>query len=181
MILRSPDKRKAALARAVTFFGMVCCICVCVTIAFIAHLVISSSPAPTPRLWVPVVVEANGKQTALGETRQFEFWTPSAKTKDYLPMEAGVVIAQEKWEVVPSDDAVLEFGSILHSNKSVLGYRRVEVWGQGRTKFKPGWWWTITALTNYSAGDLADSYRKYWKLSQGVFIEVVDNRGNKEP
>jgi hypothetical protein len=158
--------------------GTACCLFVCATIAFIAYLVISPKSGQSRRLWMPVVVETNGNQTVMGETRQLEFWTPSARTKDYLPKENGEVVDTEKWEAIPSDDAVLQFGMVLHSNLNVLGYRRVEVWGQGRTSFKPGWWWTVNAFTNYSVVDLAHSYEKFWKTPKPVFVEVIDNRGS---
>jgi hypothetical protein len=125
-------------------------------------------------------VETNGNQGILGETRQMEFWTPSVKTKDYLRKYHDAVDGLDKWQVIPSDDMVAQFGSLLHSNQSVLGYRRVEVWGQGRTSYKPGWWWTMNVLTNYSVGDLAQAYRGFWKAPQPLLVEVIDNRGSIE-
>ncbi len=127
-----------------------------------------------------MVIDSNGNQSILGETRQLEFWTPSAKTKDYLHKEGGAVGDKEKWEIIPSDDTVAEFGMVLHSNLDVFGYRRVEEWGQGRTSFKPGWWWTVNVTTNYSAADLASIYQKFWKSPQSVLVEVIDNRGSNE-
>ena len=118
------------------------CLFICATIVIVVYLFTSSHSAPARRLWIPVVVQTNGDETILGETRQFEFWTPSAKTKDFLHQEDGQIVDTEKWQVLASDDAVLQFGTLLRSNTSVLGYRRVEVWGQGRTSFKPGWWWS---------------------------------------
>ena len=127
-----------------------------------------------------MVVETNGNQTTiLGETRQLEFWTPSARTKDYLHQEGGEVSTSEQWQVIPNDDAVLQFGTLLRSNVNVLGYRRVEVWGQGRTAFKTGWWWTMNVFTNYSGVDLAHDYQSFWKASQPLFVEVIDNRGSE--
>jgi hypothetical protein len=116
----------------------------------------------------------------MNETRQMEFWTPSAKTAAYLQKEGGEVARNDQWQVIPSDDAVLQFGMMLHSNLNVLGYRRVEVWGQGRSDFKPGWWWTLNVYTNYSVGDLAEAYRNFWKAPQPLFVEVIDNRGSDE-
>jgi hypothetical protein len=127
-----------------------------------------------------VVVDVTGKETILGETRQMEFWTPSARTKDFLRQENGGVTSNETWQVLSSDDAAIQFGALLHSNVNVLGYRRVEVWGQGRSSYKPGWWWTVNAFTNYTVGDLAQTYQGYWKSAQPVFIEVIDNRGSDE-
>jgi hypothetical protein len=172
------QKNENAFVNPNTFFGVVCCLCLCATVAYIAYLSVVPHEQPPRRLWKPVIVETNGNETVLGESRQMEFWTPSAKTKDYLHMENGQVVPTETWEVISNDAAVEQFGTMLHSNQSVLGYRRVEVWGQGRTTFKPGWWWTVNALTNYTAGDLSQSYEQFWKSHQAVFVEVIDNRGN---
>jgi hypothetical protein len=160
--------------------GALLMVIICAVIAFITYLVVSQHPEPSRRLWMPVVVETNGNQTVLGETRQMEFWTPSAQTKDYLHKDGGEVDGKDKWQVIPSEDALIQFGALLHSNVNVLGYRRVEVWGQGRSSFKPGWWWTMNVFTNYSVGDLGRAYQDFWKSSQPVFIEVIDNRGSKE-
>jgi hypothetical protein len=163
-----------------TFCGTASCLFICATIAFIAWVIASNHPAPPPRLWMPIVVDAKGNQTILGETRQMEFWTPSAETKDYLHTENGDVVDSEKWQVISNDDVVVQFGAMLHSNQDILGYRRVEAWGQGRTSYKPGWWWTLNVYTNYSVVDLAQAYQKFWKQSQPVFIEVIDNRGSND-
>jgi hypothetical protein len=154
--------------------------CVFALIGFLAHSYAPPRAEPLRRLWWPVVVDTNGNETVLGDYRQFEFWTPSVKTKEYLHIEDGQVIAQEKWEVLPNEEALLQFGSVLHSNKNVLGYRRVEVFGQGRTGYKPGWWWTVNVLSDYSPGDMGRVYQTYWKSSPTVFIEVIDNHGHTE-
>jgi len=153
------------------------CVCICATIIILAYLFVPH-PRQARRLWTPVVIATNGDSTILGESRQLEFWTPSIKTQNYLHTENGKVVPTEAWEVISNDDAILQFGTMLHSNVDVLGYRRVEVWGQGRTNFKPGWWWTLNVLTNYTAGDLAQTYEEFWKSHQILFVEVIDNRGN---
>ena len=174
-------KNEAASACPSTLCGVACCLIVCATIAFIAHLVISPHSAQAPRLWITAVVATNGNQaTIMADTRRLEFWTPSAKTKDYLRKKGGEVASNDQWQIIRNDDPVLEFGTLLHSNVNVLGYRRVEVWGQGRTVFKPGWWWTMNVLTNYSVVDLAHAYQTFWKAPQPVFVEVIDNRGSDE-
>jgi hypothetical protein len=106
-----------------------------------------------------------------------EFWTPSAKTKDYLHTEKGAVVPTEQWEVISNDSVVEQFGQVLHTNSYILGYRRVEVWGQGQTTYKPGWWWTVNVFTNYTANDLARTYNDFWQSHQVLFVEVIDNRG----
>jgi len=173
-----PQKSTGAFACPKTLCGTLSCVIICATIAFIACLVISPRSGPSRRLWIPVVIETNGNETVLGETRQMEFWTPSVKTKDYLAKHAGEVSDREKWEIIQSDEAVIQFGIILHTNDNVFGYRRVEEWGQGRTGYKPGWWWTMNVATNFTAGELAHTYREYWKSTQPMLIEVIDNRGS---
>ena len=77
-------------------------------------------PHEARRLWTPDLIQTNGTETVLGESRQLEFWTPSAKTKDYLHMENGQVVPTETWEAISNEDAVLQFGTMLHTNLSVL-------------------------------------------------------------
>jgi len=149
-------------------------------VAVIGYRVFLTHPEANRRLWLPIVVETNNTQGILGETRQMEFWTPSAKTKFYLGKTDGQFNAKEKWQVLDTDDIVTKFGNTLHSNKSVFGYRRVEVWGQGRTGFKPGWWWTMNVAKDFAVGDLAQSYHDFWKSSQPVLVEVIDNRGSSD-
>ena len=153
---------------------------VCATVAYLGHLALTSRPsASTRRLWLPVVVETNDVASILGETRQMEFWTPSVRTKEYLSSNGGDYTDKEKWQVLTNDDRVRDFGAMLHSNHAIYGYRRIEEWGQGRTGFKPGWWWTMTVATNFTEVDLAQAYRKFWNSPQTVFIEVVDSRGSE--
>ena len=152
---------------------------VCATIAFIAWQFTRRSAAPPPpRLWTPVVVSGKGhelvKQPA---TRRMEFWTPSARTKDLLARNGGTVRPQDKWEVLASDEPVDQFGSLLRTNANVKGYRRTEVWGHGSTQLKPGWWWTMTVATNYTVQHLITAYRDFWKSSNSLFVEVVENPG----
>jgi hypothetical protein len=159
--------------------GIICCLCICATIAFVAYHFAGHGEG-SRRLWSPTVVEPNGRTTSLGDSRQLEFWTPSARTRDYLTGKDGEVAPTDLWQVISNDDAVLQFGSVLHSNQNVLGYRRIEVFGQGRTGFKAGWWWTLNVLTNYSEQDLGRAYEGFWKSHQVVFVEVIDNRGRTE-
>jgi hypothetical protein len=160
-----------------TFWGSLPVGFICAAAVIIVYLTSGAKPETPRRLWTPVVIETNGNQTVLGETRQMEFWTPSARTKDYLMAKDGSVFVKDKWEVIPSDDVDFQFGAMLHTNANVLGYRRVEVWGHGRTSFKPGWWWSVNATTNYSVADLTRAYMDFWKPPSPIFIEVIDNRG----
>jgi hypothetical protein len=171
-ILSSRDTNASACAKTL------CCICICATVAFVFWLFVSR-PAPR-KLWEPLLVATNGEITVMGESRQLQFWTPSIETKDYLRKENGQVVPKEMWEVLTNDDANVQFGAILKTNQSVLGYRRVHVWGQGQTHYKPGWWWTVNVFPNYTASDLARTYNDFWKFHQFLFVEEIDNRGSTD-
>jgi len=163
-----------------TFWGTLPFAFVCAAVVAVVYLLRAPKTEEARRLWTPIVVETNGTQTVLGESRQMEFWTPSARTKEFLAAEGGVIGDKHKWEIIPSDDVALKFGSLLHSNFNVLGYRRVEVWGHGRTSFKPGWWWSVNVTTNCPVGDLTRAYQDFWKPPSAIFIEVIDNRGGEK-
>lgn len=178
-IMNEPQNRNSPTGAA-KLFTLLTLALFCAVIAFMVFRYSPPRAEPPRRLWWPVVVATNGSETVLADSRQFEFWTPSVKTKDFLEMEGGHVVDPERWEVLQNENALLEFGTLLHSNKNVLGYRRVEVLGQGRTPFKPGWWWTVNVLNDYSAGEMGRIYQNFWKSSQAVFIEVIDNHGHLE-
>lgn len=171
--------KEAAFANPSSLFGTISIVAICVTVGFVTYLLVGNSEPPR-RLWSPVVIEANGNETILGETRQMEFWTPSVKTRQYLAPVGGEIAPSDQWQVISNDDTILAFGTVLHTNKNVLGYRRVEVWGHGSTTFKTGWWWTVNVLTNYTVGDLGHAYQDFWKPRHPVFIEVIDNRGRTQ-
>jgi len=162
-----------------TFWGTIQVAFVCATILVVVYL-LAPRPQPPRRLWEPVVIEKNGSLTVMGETRQMHFWTPSVQTKDYLAKTASSISDQDKWQVLSNDDSLLQFGTMLHTNSDIIGYRRTEVWGHGRSGFKPGWWWTVNALTNYSAVEMGHTYQSFWKCSSPVFIEVVESRGSEQ-
>ncbi len=162
-----------------TVWGMLPYAFVCATIVLVVYF-LAPHATPARRLWVPIVVEKNGSQTSMGETRQMHFWTPSARTREYMRKSGSAGPDSSSWQAIASDEPVMQFGMLLHSNANVFGYRRTEVWGHGRTVFKPGWWWTVNVTTNYSVVDLGNAYQSFWKCSSPVFIEVVDNRGSEE-
>ena len=83
------------------------------------HPMISTAEMP-PRVWTPIVVTPEGNQMVQPNTLRMEFWTPSSKTKDYLAQDGGAVRERDKWEIIPSEERVLEFGKVLRSDSSVL-------------------------------------------------------------
>jgi len=177
----APKSSSPAPARRANFWSTLTVALVCATVAFLVFQYRQTSATPpAQRLWTPVVLTPEGGETALQPaTRRLDFWTPSARTKDYLAREGGAVRERDKWEILTSDEAVQQFGTLLRTNSNVLGYRRAEVWGHGRTSLKPGWWWNMTVTTNYTVQNLMQAYRGFWKSSNAVFVEVVENPGSE--
>jgi hypothetical protein len=177
----SANSPKPPPARSGLTWGVIALVVLCATVAFIIyqlpHDSHASEAAPLRRLWAPTVFTPEGTQIVQSDTIRLEFWTPSSKTGDYLAREAGAVRDRDKWEVIPNEERVVQFGQVLRADADVLGYRRAEVWGHGRTTLKPGWWWVTTVTTNYSAEKLVGVYRNFWKSSNAVFVEIFDNRG----
>ena len=172
---------KPTAARKTNLWSMLIVAVVCATVAYIAHQLIHQVPAhPARRLWTPIVVTPNGAETPLpAATRRLEFWTPSSRTKDHLAREGGGIRERDKWEVLASEEPIQQFGMLLRTNSNVLGYRRAEVWGHGSTVLKPGWWWTMTVTTNYSVQTLMQAYRDFWKSSNAVYVERIENPGEE--
>ena len=172
------SEQSSSPQRRINFWATVCVIVVCATIAYLVPQFLHQD-APTAahsRLWHPVVVTPDGRDTVLSaSTRRLEFWTPSVRTKDYVAQENGVVRDRDKWEIIATDEPVRQFGVLLRTNANVLGYRRAEVWGHGRTSLKPGWWWTLTVTPAYSVQSLHQAYRGFWKSTNAVYVEITEN------
>ncbi len=168
-------------ASAKSFWSFLSILSICALLAFAIYTFApeKKSVAPARRLWTPLVVNNLNTEMIVPDTLRLEFWTPSAKTKDFVskePKDAGDT--NRNWEVIESEEMVAQFGQALRKDTDVVGYRRSEVWGHGRTGLKPGWWWSITVRTNYPVAKLAKSYREFWKTPSSVFVEVIDNRGH---
>ena len=170
-----------SLPARTSIWSVLVVVLICAAVAFIAYeLGRQAHGGKARRLWTPIVVTPTGAETALeAGTRRLEFWTPSGKTKDYLARDRGTIPDRDQWEIISSDEPVQQFGALLRTNSSVLGYRRAEVWGHGRTTLKPGWWWTMTVMTNYSVQTFIHAYRNFWKSSNAVFVEVIENTGEE--
>lgn len=168
-------------SRPMNFWAAVCVALICATVAYVVHQFLNArEPGRPQRLWTPVGVTPEGSETVIQPaTRRLEFWTPSARTKDHLAREDGNIRERDKWEMLANDEPVHQFGQLLRTNSNVLGYRRAEVWGHGRTSLKPGWWWTMTVTTNYTLQQLVQSYRGFWKSSNAIFVEKIENPGEE--
>jgi hypothetical protein len=185
MNIEPKDNESAARQRSAyprTIWGFLSVALICATITFaIYSLKPARNAQPLRRLWTPLVVNTDGKEMIVPDSLRLEFWTPSSKTKDYLAKAGGTNDGKSNWEIIDTEEPVMQFGRLLRSDPEVVAYRRAEVWGHGRTSLKPGWWWSVTVRTNYSVAKLARTYRGYWKLPGSVFVEVIDNRGHDEP
>jgi len=101
--------------------------------------------------------------------RLIQFWTPSVKTQRDIEKN-GVVPEKRKWEVV-TEEKVDDFGAKLAQTKGVVGHRRQEVAGQGRSGFKHGWWWVVTIKDDFDLKILAKFYSDYWGNPDDVYLE----------
>ncbi len=165
---------------AKSFWSFLSIVVICATLGFIALLLVpAKKTAPPRRLWTPLVINNLNTEMIVPDTLRLEFWTPSSKTKDYLAKETkDAGDTNRHWEIIESEELVTQFGQALRKDADLVGYRRTEVWGHGRTALKPGWWWSITVRTNYPVAKLAKTYRDFWKTPSSVFVEVIDNRGH---
>lgn len=177
----TPSPAPQKTPRRANFWSTLSLAIICAMLAFFVWQFTHVTPShPLRRLWTPTVVTPEGMETALqAGTVRLEFWTPSARTKDHLAGEGGVIRDRDKWEAIASDEPVHQFGALLRTNSNVLGYRRTEVWGHGRTSLKPGWWWTTTVTTNYSVQSLVQTYRAFWKSTNAIFVEKIENPGGE--
>lgn len=169
-----------AAAAPKTLWGFLSIVVICATLGFgIYRLAPGKKSAPPRRLWTPLIVNNLDNAMVVPDTLRIEFWTPSSKTKDFLAREPkDAANTNRNWEIIESEEPISRFGEALRKDTDVVGYRRTEVWGHGRTALKPGWWWSITVRTNYPVAKLAKTYRDFWQTSSSVFVEVIDNRGH---
>ena len=177
----NPAATSGSVAAPRTVWSFLSILVVCALLAFaIYKLAPAKTPAPPHRLWTPLVVNNLGGEMNVPDQLRLEFWTPSSKTKDYVTKNSrDGADTNRHWEILESEEPVVQFGQRLRKDDEVLGFRRTEVWGHGRTGLKPGWWWSITVRTNYPPTKLAKTYREFWKTSNSVFVEVIDNRGHE--
>ncbi len=55
----------------------------------------------------------------------------------------------------------------------MVGYRRWEVWGHGLTRFKAGWWWSMTVQKDFDPAEFSKTYRDFWHTPGTVYMEVI--------
>jgi len=107
--------------------------------------------------------------------RQLQFWTPSEETAKYLRDANGRISEEDKWQEV-SEQKIEGFDKELAqeiANRKVDGYRRYRELGQGRHRFKAGWWWVMTVYSDFKTDDFVREYAKYWATNKTVYIEEM--------
>jgi hypothetical protein len=178
----SPGARKIKILGQVveypeTMHGVVFAVAVCVAIVFVVWIVVHG-PAENVRTiagaFRTVESPKAGETKDVPGTSRLEFWTPSAKTVDFLKSKEGL----SAWEANATEERVKAFGELLKAKPGVNGYRRYEVWGHGVTEFKPGWWWVVRVREPFTAEQLIAEYRKFWGTDWPLFVEVLENRAS---
>ena len=133
-----------------------------------------------------VKVSPGGEQKKERNTVSYGFWTPSEKTKSQLQALGDAIPDNKKWvlKINVTDKTLNDFGEALRNAGGVEGYRRNEIWGQGRKvndKTTPaihGWWWTVSAKKKFTIEDLSKFYTKHWENTDApLYIEVFDASG----
>jgi len=79
----------------------------------------------------------------------------------------------EDWEANVTDEQLVEFGKKLKTVLGATGYRRHEVVGQGRVKFKRGWWWVVTVPSSVKPGQVGALYRDFFKPKKEIYLESM--------
>ena len=104
--------------------------------------------------------------------RMIQFWTPSEKTQLAIPKNS---ITDRKWEIV-DESKVREFDQMLYKLKvegTIIGFRRYESYGAGRSGLKYGWWWIVTINKELKLEDFAKKYSDFWKNPESVYFEEI--------
>src|ERR1700683_4679161 len=76
-------------------------VAVCVATIAIVLLLVPREAKPR-RLWIPAVVDKD-TVTILPDTRQMNFWTPSAHTREYFA-KSHSASDPDKWQIISNDD-----------------------------------------------------------------------------
>lgn len=104
------------------FWGFLTVLVVCATAAFVFWRFVPAGKASPPRrLWTPLVVNNLNTEMIVPDSLRLEFWTPSARTRDYLSKET-ITDTNRNWEAIPNDEPVMDFGKLLRNDPDVLGY-----------------------------------------------------------
>ena len=117
--------------------------------------------------WTSASVDTSGATTPFRGRKLLQFWTPSLRTKESTDAKP--------WEKLATEETIHGFGAVLKSDSRVLGFRRQEVFGHGRTKSKWGWWWSVTVAHDYQPDDLLKVYSEYWKIRESIYVEITSN------
>lgn len=114
-----------------------------------------------------IIVGGYGGQTDFKRKNivQYQFWTPSKGTYESKDLSDWVKAIKD----IETRNA--EFGSLLTQNNSIYGYRRYEIFGQGRSEPKKGMWWVVNADKHITTETIAAIYQSYWNTDSSIYIE----------
>lgn len=123
------------------------------------------------------IYQWNGRRIESPEqSRVVQFWSPSSDTCQYAQKDSvGKVVADDNWLCV-SDQKVKDFDEKVIQYPEVIGYRRHNVFGHGRTEFKEGLWWTLNVTKKFSIESFVYSYSQFWGNKRDVYVEEIGSR-----
>ena len=108
-----------------------------------------------------------------------EFWTPSFKTKDFVPVMRNLSkdemeVNYKKYYVSGKDEK--ENNLFINQVKNIFnisGYSRYEVWGSGSEGTKPGWLWIVNINNDkikYDKEKFLDLYKNFWDRESNIYL-----------
>ena len=159
-----------------TWYGVATVFLVCFTIVAIVSLLLQSKlKIEAKDLKVSFVdgrLTTGGDVNDKNDSYKIGFWTPSLKTVEYWKSEK-FIEDKDKWEQNITENQVVEFANILLVKKVLLGYRRSEVYGKGRSVSKPGYWWIATFKNDFTPKDFAKAYIDFWHSPDSIYVEII--------
>jgi len=123
--------------------------------------------------YLVMVPDASDSARSQSTGKNFQFWTPSAKTRNSKNIEP--------WEKLESDDKVRDFQKKLQSDPRIISFRVYETYGSvsgfGSYGRKFGYWWKVGIKQGYTLEEFQDFYQLFWGNDRPVDIEVHHETG----
>jgi hypothetical protein len=115
----------------------------------------------------------DGKISSETVGRQIQFWTPSEFSHSDKSLDQ--LGDNDKWEHGVTPEKLISFQELL--KKHSTGWRRVEVFGVGRSQPKPGLWWIVTVDESFDMPIFIRDYATFWNTKQTIYVEEPSVRG----
>ena len=110
---------------------------------------------------------ADGTLASSELSHQIQFWTPSLNT--YRDKNINEIEMENRWQKLTDNTKIIEFEKLL--NQYAKGWRRMEVYGSGRTRCKYGYWWILTMKEDFKMQSFIALYSKFWGNTKTVYVE----------